>query len=69
MVAAVPRRTGVLVVRAWLEGERPGTLRARITSTLDLSRRDVAVSAASSAEEIQRAVRAWLDEFSRMTIR
>jgi len=69
MVAAAPRRTGVFVVRAWLEEERPGALRARITSTLDVSRRDVAVSTASKAEEIERAVRAWLDELSRMTSR
>jgi len=69
MAAPAPKVTGVLVVRAWLEGERPGVLRARITSTVDLTRHDVAVSAASKPEEIQRAVRAWLDEFARVTNR
>lgn len=55
-----PQRTGLLVVRAWLEDDRPDGLRARITSTVDLARRDSAVTTAHTPEEIQEAVRAWL---------
>jgi hypothetical protein len=50
-------------VRAWLEDNRPDALRARITSTVDLSRRDFAVTTADAPEEIQEAVRAWLAAF------
>jgi hypothetical protein len=53
--------TGVLVVRAWLEDERDDGLRARITWTVDISRRDVTRVAAFGQEEIQRVVRTWLD--------
>jgi hypothetical protein len=62
--APLPKRTGVLVVRVWLEDELPDALRARITSTVDLTRREVAVSMASTPEAIQDAVRAWLDAFA-----
>ena len=61
--APLPKRTGVLVVRLWLEDDQPDALRGRITSTVDLSRREVTVSTASAPEEVQGAVRSWLDEF------
>ncbi len=55
-------RTGVLVVRAWIE--RGSGLRARITSTLDVSRRENrSAEAARTPEEIQAAVGRWLDAF------
>lgn len=53
----------MLVVRVWLEaGGGPG-LRARITRTLDLTKRDESAAAAGSADEVLAIVRAWLDEF------
>jgi hypothetical protein len=61
MAVPAPRHTGVLVVRAWLEDECDDGLRARITWTVDLSRRDVTRVAASGQQEIQRVVRTWLD--------
>ena len=54
-------RTGVLVVRAWIEGE-PAQLKARITQTADLARGEPISSTASSAEQIFAAVRGWLEE-------
>lgn len=63
MPAPPPQRTGLLVVRAWLEDDRPEALRARITSTVDLSHRDFSVVTAHAPEEIQDAVRAWLAAF------
>jgi hypothetical protein len=61
MAVPAPRHTGILVVRAWLEDQCDERLRARITWTVDLSRRDVTRVAAFSQEEIQRVVRTWLD--------
>jgi hypothetical protein len=56
-------RTGVLVLRVWLEdGEQDG-LRARITETLDISAPDEIERAAAGEDEILRAVRVWLRSF------
>lgn len=52
-------RTGVLVVRAWIED---GRLKARITRTVDVEQRDSITTAASTAEQIHTEVRHWLDE-------
>jgi hypothetical protein len=64
-MALTPERTGVLVVRAWLEeesAEKP--LRARITSTLDVSApRAPDTIGAASEKEVVNAVRAWLRAF------
>jgi hypothetical protein len=59
----VPERTGVLVIRVWGEGDQPPSLRARITKTLDLTRRDEVSTVASSTQEIEGVVHAWLREF------
>jgi hypothetical protein len=55
-------RTGVLVVRAWIEGDPP-QLKARITQTTDVASREPVSSTASTAEHIFAAVRRWLEEF------
>jgi hypothetical protein len=52
-------RSGVLVVRAWIEGE-PAQLKARITQTIDLARREPESATVSSGEEIEAEVRRWL---------
>jgi hypothetical protein len=61
----VPERTGVLVIRIWAESDQSPSLRARITRTLDLTRRDEVSTRASSAEEIEAVVHTWLREFAR----
>lgn len=55
-------RTGVLVVRAWTE-TADRSVRARITSTLDLDGGTETSQAAASAEEILTAVRTWIEDF------
>jgi hypothetical protein len=52
-------RTGVLVIRAWLEPEG-GTLRARITQIVDLAAPEEIVSVATADEAILDEVRNWL---------
>lgn len=60
-----PERTAVLVIRAWLEEEKvESPLRARITSTLDVSApRATETVVAASEEEVVKAVRDWLRAF------
>jgi hypothetical protein len=60
MRAGFPRRTGVLVIRAWLENGEPAVLRARITWTLDVSRHETNAASAGRPDEIEDVVRSWL---------
>jgi hypothetical protein len=57
-----PERTGVLVIRAWIEGERP-SLRLRITWTLDVSDPVEQSATTTSVEEACAVVRRWLEGF------
>jgi hypothetical protein len=63
MASARPDRVGVLVVRVWIESDPESELRARITQTLDIANGEDRVTTASSIEEIDATVRAWLEEF------
>ena len=54
------QRTGIMVLRAWLEGGQPEDLRVRILSTIGF---DLMTSTAtSSPEAVHDAVRMWLEE-------
>jgi hypothetical protein len=57
------RPTAVLVVRVWMDGDRPTSLRARITSTEDVSQRSEVDSVASSPREIHAAISEWLGAY------
>jgi hypothetical protein len=60
-VAGAEERTAVLVVRAWKETGAEGSLRARVTSTLDVSvSGDEETLVAASEQEIVEIVRTWL---------
>jgi len=54
-------RSGVLVVRAWVEGGTPAGLRARITQSRDLTSNEQTITATATVEGIIAAVQAWLD--------
>jgi hypothetical protein len=56
--------TGVLVLRVWARGRLPEGLRARITSSLDLSSGDEVVTMAADVESVLAAVRDWLETFT-----
>jgi hypothetical protein len=56
-------RTGVLLLRVWAD-DTDRRLRARITHVLDITTAEERVVIAGSVEEIERAVREWLTEFS-----
>jgi hypothetical protein len=61
-MAGVRERTGVLVLRAWIEGDPP-QLKARITQTVDVAAREPVSTTASTPEQIFTVVRGWLEEF------
>jgi hypothetical protein len=63
MVGPLAERTGVLVVRAWVEGEAPQAFRARLTRSLDVSSLDEVESTAASIDEVCEQVRVWLLAF------
>lgn len=56
-------RTGVLVIRAWINGQPP-SLRLRITRTADLAARDEESTVTASVDEACAVVRRWLEEFA-----
>jgi hypothetical protein len=54
-------RTGVLVIRAWIETNGEQRLRARITQTIDLEQREQSSTVAATADEVSAAVSQWLE--------
>lgn len=55
-------RTGVLVIRAWLEGDSKRDLRARVISTLDTNRNESESRVAASVDDVTNIVHEWLNE-------
>jgi hypothetical protein len=65
MIAVVNERTGALVIRAWIES---GSLRARVTRTLDTSVRDDVVSVVATPQDVTQIVVDWLDAFVEQSV-
>ena len=55
-------RTGVLVLRAWVEGDGGRSLRVRVTRTIHGDTRELVSSAAATVDGACAIVRAWLEE-------
>lgn len=64
MTTSSSDRTGVLIVRLWIETNHDHGLRARITQTLDSMAAEQSVAVAASAEDICAVVKRWVDEFA-----
>lgn len=56
-------RTGILIVRLWIEGNAREGFRARITQTLDSTRRERTMATAADPEDIYAVVRTWVEAF------
>ena len=56
-------RTGVLIVRLWLEVDHQQSLRARITQSLDSMVGERSVAVAASADDVCAVVRKWVEDF------
>ena len=61
--SAAPQRTGILVIRVWLEQDAPGRLRARLTQAADLGDPGTTLATASDLPGVCDAVEAWLRQF------
>lgn len=61
LTAPVP--TGILILRAWVEGDPPSELRARLTTTAALDDAERSMTVADSVDDVCMAVRTWLSEF------
>jgi hypothetical protein len=59
----VPERTGVLVIRVWLEQDEPGRLRARLIQAGDLGETPATLATAAGVAGVRDAVEAWLERF------
>jgi hypothetical protein len=60
---AVPERTGILVIRVWVEQDDAGRLRARLTQAADLGEPATPLAGATGVPGICDAVEAWLRRF------
>ena len=58
-----PERTGILVVRVWLEQDAPGRLRARLIQAADLGEALTTLATAADVPGVCAAVEAWLRQF------
>ena len=56
-------RTGILVVRLWIEADPRDGFRARITRTLDATSTEQSTAAAATPEDVYAVVRTWVDAF------
>jgi hypothetical protein len=56
-------RTGILVIRVWLEQDAPGRLRARLTQAADLDHPATTLATAADVPAVCAAVEAWLHQF------
>jgi hypothetical protein len=65
MEPSLGERTGVLVVRIWIEAPFSAgeSLRARITSRHDLDAGETDTAAATTVDQVVEIVRAWLERF------
>jgi hypothetical protein len=61
--STAPQRTGILVIRVWLEQDAPGRLRARLTQAADLGDPGTTLGTASDLPGVCDAVEAWLRRF------
>jgi hypothetical protein len=62
MVTEPTERTGVLVVRAWIEGDASTGLRVRVTEAVDNAAPEYLVATAANVDDVCEGVRGWLED-------
>jgi hypothetical protein len=67
MEAADEERTGVLVLRAWVEPDDEARLRVRVTRTIRGCTAEPVSSASATVEGVCAIVRDWLEELRSVT--
>jgi hypothetical protein len=63
VIHSAGERTGVLVLRVWIEYDGGGGLRARITESSDILSYEQTTVVVGSIEDVLGVVRDWLDAF------
>jgi hypothetical protein len=63
MTATSPDRTGILIVRLWIEGNGLAGFRARITRTLDSEGHEQEVAVAAAPDDVYAVVQGWVEAF------
>ena len=58
-----PDRTGLLIVRLWIEGNVSDGFRARITQKLDSAVGEHTVAMAGNSDDVCTIVQKWIDAF------
>ena len=58
-----PDRTGILIMRLWMESNLRGGLRARITQTLDSAGGERTIATTTEPEDIYATVRTCVEAF------
>ena len=56
-------RTGILILRLWIETDAHEGFRARITQTLDSTDDERSIATAAHPEDLYAAVRTWVETF------
>jgi hypothetical protein len=64
MKSSTVDRTGVLIVRLWIESNHETGMRARITQTLDTMATEHSVALVASSHDICAVVKQWVEDFS-----
>jgi hypothetical protein len=62
-MASPAHRTGLFAVRAWIDPARPEGFTARVTWSLDVSRKDQVEMSSVTASALEAALRDWLSAF------
>ncbi len=63
MSAQPSDRTGILILRLWIEADADEEFRARITQTLDSTGTEQAIATAADPGDIYAVVRTWVEAF------
>ena len=63
MKAPAPERSGLLILRLWIERDPVTGLRARITHALDSTGMERVVATASTEDQVYGIVRTWVRAF------
>jgi hypothetical protein len=61
---ATPERTGVIIIRVWLEADGEDGFRARVTAVRDLETNEVDNAVASNVDEVVEIVQRFVSAFS-----
>jgi hypothetical protein len=69
MTTPRPGRTGVLIIRLWVEDAPGQSVRARIIQSMDITAEEPVATSASTVEDIVRKVREWVDAFVKAEVR